>query len=97
MAASKNKAENSAVKAVEIDGIEVQVDTAYTQSWDGMRKAARMASSERTDEEKGVAVFEYYERAIPNLDDVSEAMAGKPADEVMGLLSKAVMAATPKN
>lgn len=97
MAASKNKAENSAVKAVEVDGIEVQVDTAYTQSWDGMRKAARMASSERTDEEKGVAVFEYYERAIPNLDDVSEAMAGKPADEVMGLLSKAVMAATPKN
>ena len=97
MAASKNKAENSAVKAVEVDGIEVQVDTAYVQSWDGMRKAARMASSERTDEEKGVAVFEYYERAIPNLDDVSEAMAGKPADEVMGLLSRAVMEATPKN
>lgn len=63
----------------------------------GCAKAARMASSERTDEEKGVAVFEYYERAIPNLDDVSEAMSGKPADEVMGLLSRAVMEATPKN
>lgn len=97
MAASKNKAENSAVKVVEVDGIEVKVDTAYTQSWDGMRKAARMASSERTDEEKGVAMFEYYERAIANLDDVSEVMAGKPADAVMGLLSKAVMAATSKN
>ena len=90
-------AAKSPVKAVEVDGIEVQVDTAYVQSWDGMRKAARMASSERTDEEKGVAVFEYYERAIANLDDVSEAVAGKPADEVMGLLSRAVMEATPKN
>ena len=90
-------AAKSPVKAVDVDGIEVQVDTAYVQSWDGMRKAARMASSERTDEEKGVAVFEYYERAIPNLDDVSEAMAGNPADEVMGLLSRAVMEATPKN
>lgn len=98
MAASKNKAESAdAVKAVEVDGVDVQVDTSYTQSWDGMRKAARMASSERTDEEKGVAMFEYYERAIANLDDVSDAMAGKPADAVMGLLSRAVMAATPKN
>lgn len=98
MAASKNKAEvTDTVKAVEVDGIEVQVDTAYTQSWDGMRKAGRMASSERTDEEKGVAMFEYYERAIANLDDVSEAMTGKPADAVTGLLSRAVMAATPKN
>lgn len=98
MAASKSKVESAdAVKVVEVDGVEVQVDTSYTQSWDGMRKAARMASSERTDEEKGVAMFEYYERAIANLDDVSDAMTGKPADAVMGLLSRAVMAATPKN
>ncbi len=98
MAASKSKTEvTDTVKAVEVDGIEVQVDTSYTQSWDGMRKAARMASSERTDEEKGVAMFEYYERAIANIDDVSDAMAGKPADAVMGVLSRAVMAATPKN
>ena len=96
--ASKSKTEvTDTVKAVEVDGIEVQVDTSYTQSWDGMRKAARMASSERTDEEKGVAMFEYYERAIANIDDVSDAMAGKPADAVMGVLSRAVMAATPKN
>ena len=98
MAASKSKTEvTDTVKAVEVDGIEVQVDTSYTQSWDGMRKAARMASSERTDEEKGVAMFEYYERAIANIDDVSDAMAGKPADAGMGVLSRAVMAATPKN
>lgn len=98
MAASKSKTEvTDTVKAVEVDGIEVQVDTSYTQSWDGMRKAARMASSERTDEEKGVAMFEYYERAIANLDDVSDVMAGKPADAVMDVLSRAVMAATPKN
>ncbi len=98
MATSKNKAEVAdTIKAVEVDGIEVRVDTAYTQSWDSMRKAARMVSSERTDEEKGVAMFEYYERAIANLDDVSDAMAGKPADAVMDVLSRAVMAATPKN
>ena len=90
-------AQKNPIEAVEVDGISVKVDTGYTKSWDGIRKAARMESTERTIEERGIAMVEYYEHAISNLDEVSEKLAGESADKVLGILSKAIMEATPKN
>lgn len=90
-------AKKGSVVTIEVDGHNVEVDLGYTQSWDGLRKAARMSSSERTMEERGVAMVEYYEHAIANMDDVSAEMSGASADDVMEILSKAVQEATPKN
>lgn len=84
-------------KTVTVDGIEVRVDLAYTQSWDGIRKAARAQSGELAEEQRVVCVMEYYERAIANLDEVSEALGDKPASDVVALLGKAITEATPKN
>ena len=84
-------------KTVTVNGVEVTVDLAYVQSWEGIRKGAFMNSPQHSDGERGVAMVEYFERAIANIDDINEAMASEAADKVMALLDKAITEATPKN
>ncbi|MBQ9003118.1 MAG: hypothetical protein IJ087_14805 [Eggerthellaceae bacterium] len=99
--AGKDKAAQTAgadVMEVEQDGIAVQVDMTYLRSWPGIRQAARMQSPDRDEAERLVAMVAYYERAIPNIDDVSDALGeSAPANEVLGFLARAVRSATPKN
>ena len=100
MAAKKEQAAEASGRetvAVRVGDVDVAVDLTYVRSWAGLRQAARMASSQLSDVEKLVAMFEYYELAVPNVDEVSESMPDAPADEVLGLLSEAVRKATPKN
>lgn len=85
------------IASVEVDGVKVEVDVDYTQSWDGIRKSAHVASSELTDEERGSKAFEYYEHAIANIDDVSQKLGDEPALKVMEILNAAITEATPKN
>lgn len=85
------------VKTVKVGGISVDVDLDYMRSWDGIRMAARMQSSERTDADRLVDMIGYYERAIPNMGEIDEAMSGRDANEVLALLAEAVKKATPKN
>ena len=84
-------------KTVTVDGVEVTVDLAYVQSWEGIRKGAYANSTQHSEGERGMAMMEYFERAIANLDEISESMAAEPADKVMALLDKAIAEATPKN
>ncbi len=92
--------ESAAADLVEIvrDGITVQVDAGYMKSWQGIRQAARMSSSQASDLEKLAAVVEYYERAVPNVDDVALQLGeGASARDVLGFLRAAVEEAMPKN
>ena len=89
--------DKSGVTAVEVDGVGIEVDMAYIRSWAGVVQAGRMASSQLSDTDRFLAMVGYYESAIANIDEVTEAVGGRPADEVFALLSEAVKEATPKN
>lgn len=84
------------IKTVEVDGIEVAVNLSFVQSWNGIRLAARMESSEHTDEERALATVSYMERSIANLDEVSSKIGDDRADTALALFQKAVQAAIPK-
>lgn len=87
------------VAVVVHDGIEVQIDLSYIKSWPGVKLAASMASPKRSETERFLAMVEYYELAVPNVDEVSEALGGTSVDvgSVLEFLSAAVKEATPKN
>ena len=87
------------VVTVELDGIEVQVDFSYIKSWPGVKLAASMASASKSETDKFLAMVEYYELAVPNVDAVAEALGGTSVDAgaVFEFLSAAVSEATPKN
>ena len=89
--------ENNAPTQVEVGGIAVAVDMAYVRSWAGVMQAKKMASTELPETERFLAMVEYYEHVVANIDEVTEAAGERPADEVFALLSEAVKAATPKN
>jgi len=97
MAAKRAAQEAAAIKAVEVNGVKVEVSTAYIRSWDGLRKAARMASPDASDAEKLAVMFDYYEHAVANLDEVVEAVGGGDAEAVLAVLARAVGEAAPKN
>lgn len=82
---------------VTVDGIAVEVDLAYIRSWDGIRMAAHMQDAGRDDAERLADMIAYYEGAVSNIDDVSEQMRGRAAEDVVALLGRAVQEATPKN
>ena len=90
-------AESQSLATVTVDGIEVQVDTAYIESWEGVLKNARMQSDELSPSEKVIAITEFYAGAVANVDEITREMGGRPFVEVIGVLSKAVLEATPKN
>ena len=100
MAARKGGAaegRQSEVVEVEVGGRTVQVDLSYARSWAGVRQAAKMASSQLPDSDRFVALLEYYEAVVPNIDEVTQDMADDDANTVIEMLAAAVKEATPKN
>lgn len=85
------------VVAVDVDGTRVEVDMGYIRSWAGVVQAGRMASTQMSDGERFLAMVDYYTSAIANVEEVTEAVGERPADEVFAMLSDAVKEATPKN
>lgn len=96
MTKAAEKATEPTIKTVEVDGIEVDVNLSFVQSWNGVRLAARMSSSELTDDERGLATVSYMEHAIVNLDEVSAKIGGERTDVALAFFQKAVQAAIPK-
>ncbi len=87
----------SEVCTVKLEGIEVQVNLQFIKSWEGIRLSAHMQSPEKSVEDKLLDVVAYYERAVANMDEVSEKLGDRPADEVLKFVGKAIKEATPKN
>ena len=88
---------------VEIDGIKIKVNSGYLKSWDGVRQAVEMqrlaADEEASNEDKFMAVFDYYNNAIENIDEIVDALGGgsTPIDEVFAICSKALSVSSVKN
>ena len=88
---------------VEIDGIKIKVDSGYLGSWDGVRQAVEMqrlaADDEASNEDKFMAVFDYYNNAIENLEEVVDALRGgsTPIEDVFAICSKALAGSSAKN
>ena len=88
---------------VEIDGIKIKVNSGYLKSWDGVRQAVEMqrlaADKEASNEDKFMAVFDYYNNAIENIDEIVDALGGgsTPIDEVFAICSKALSVSSVKN
>ena len=88
---------------VEIDGIKIKVNSGYLKSWDGVRQAVEMqrlaADEEASNEEKFMAVFDYYNNAIENLEEVVDALGGgsTPIEDVFAICSKALAGSSAKN
>lgn len=88
---------------VEIDGIKVKVNSTYLKSWDGVRQAVEMqrlaSDDEAGNEQKFMAVFDYYQNAIENIDEIVDALGGgrTPIDEVFSIAAKALAISSEKN
>lgn len=88
---------------VEIDGVKIKVNSVYLKSWDGVRQAVEMqrlaADEEASNEEKFMAVFDYYNNAIENMNEVVEALGGgsTPIEDVFSICSKALSISSEKN
>lgn len=86
-----------------IDGVNIEIDTDFLKSWDGVLMAAnmqRISNDEAiSDGEKLLAVLEYYRRAVTNFDEVVENLGGgsAPASTVFETITKAFNASTAKN
>lgn len=91
------------VTSVDVDGVSVQIDNSFTESWDGLMLAAEMQrldkDSEASEGVKMAAVIEYYTRSITNLDEVVAALGGGgvPAAKVFETLGVAIQKASSKN
>lgn len=96
MTKAAEKTTEPTIKTVEVDGIKVDVNLGFVQSWNGIRLAARMESSEHTDDERALATVSYMEHSIVNLDEVSSKIGSDRADTALALFQKAVQAAIPK-
>lgn len=88
---------------VEIDGVKIKVNSAYLKSWDGVKQAVEMqrlaTDEEAGNDEKFLAVFDYYSKAIENLDGVVDALGGgsTPIEDVFAICSKALSISSVKN
>lgn len=88
---------------VEIDGIKIKVNSVYLKSWDGVRQAVEMqrlaSDEEASNEEKFMAVFDYYNNAIENMDEIVDALGGgsTPIEDVFAVCSKALAGSSAKN
>lgn len=88
---------------VEIDGVKIKVNSAYLKSWDGVRQAVEMqrlaADDEASNEEKFMAVFDYYNNAIENMGEVVDALGGgsTPIEDVFAIAAKALAGSSAKN
>lgn len=88
---------------VEIDGIKIKVNSVYLKSWDGVRQAVEMqrlaADEEASNEEKFMAVFDYYNNAIENMEEIVDALGGgsTPIEDVFAIAAKALADSSAKN
>ena len=91
------------VNAIDVDGVRIVINSAYLKSWDGVKQAVEMqrleADEEATNEEKFMAVFDYYNNAIANMDEVVESLGGgtPPREDVFTVCSKALAGSSEKN
>lgn len=88
---------------VEIDGIKVKVNSSYLKSWDGVRQAVEMqrlaSDDEASNEQKFMTVFDYYQNAIENIDEIVDALGGgsTPIEDVFSIAAKALAISSEKN
>lgn len=88
---------------VEVDGIKVKVNSSYLKSWDGVRQAVEMqriaSDDEAANEQKFMMVFDYYQNAIENIDEIVDALGGgsTPIEEVFSIAAKALAISSEKN
>ena len=88
---------------VEIDGIKIKVNSGYLKSWDGVRQAVEMqrlaGDEEAGNEQKFMAVFDYYQNAIENIDEIVDALGGgsTPIEDVFAIAAKALAVSSEKN
>ena len=96
-------AQRKNVTKIDVDGVTVEIDNGFTESWDGLLLAAEMQrlgnDEEASEGAKMGAVIEYYRRSITNLDEVVEALGGGgiPAAKVFDTLGVAIQKASAKN
>ena len=96
-------AKKPTMKTIEVDGVSVQIDSSFLESWDGVMLAVEMQrlANDKTASEgaKMAAVVEYYQQAIPNLNEIIEALGGGSvsAGVVFDTLGKALEKASEKN
>lgn len=89
--------------AVEVDGVAIEVNTDYLKSWDGVRQAVEMqrlaSDDEASNEDKFMAVLDYYSNAIVDIDGVVDALGGgsTPIEDVFAICSKALSISSAKN
>lgn len=93
MAASKQA---PPVVAVEVGGIEVQVDTSYARTWEGVHHLKRLRDTSLSEQDRFFEMVDYYDRVVVNADEVAGILGGD-VDAIYGLLGEAVKEATPKN
>lgn len=93
MAAAKKA---SPVITVELDGIEVKVDTSYAKTWEGVHHMKRMRDTSLSEADRFFEVVDYYDRVVVNADEVAKARGGD-IDSIYEFLGEAVKEATPKN
>ena len=95
-------------KTVDVDGIEVVIDTEYINSWDGVIYASKMnkifteakESGKELDEAEVInVVLPYYQNAIANIDSIKEQLGGGnvPFADVFAVLSNALSIGSAKN
>lgn len=91
------------VTKVDVEGVSVEIDNSFTESWDGLMLAAEMQRLDKDNEAsegaKMATVIEYYTRSITNLDEVVAALGGGgvPAARVFDTLGAAIQKASSKN
>lgn len=95
MAAAKDNADG--IVTVELEGVEVQVDTSYTRTWEGVHHLRRMRDTSLSDDDRFFEVVDYYDRVVVNADEVAEKLGGVDANAIYDFMGKAVREAAPKN
>lgn len=101
-------AKKSTGKTVDVDGIKVEINQEYINSWDGVIYASKMnklfAEAKESDKELDEAevinvVLPYYQNAIANIDSIIEQLGGGnvPFADVFAVLSNALSIGSEKN
>lgn len=82
---------------VELDGIEVKVDTSYAKTWEGVHHMKRMRDTSLSETDRFFEVVDYYDRVVANADEVAEKLGDADVNAIYEFMGKAVQEATPKN
>ena len=93
---------------VDVDGIKVEINLDYINSWDGVIYASEMnklfteakeSNRELNEAEVINVVLPYYQNAIANIDSIKEQLGGGnvPFADVFAVLSNALSEGSAKN